>query len=485
MQRSTSSVRMTALPIILLCILVLSMTAHAQFDPSRLKKKAESAVSSSGGEGAAAAVGGESPEETISKAAQAIRPIRDIRSVYPGMYSQKREAQQFHDDCRDIDYAGQRARVQQAVAMKPDARDREQFSYDQVMTQFPEHFAKLKQEYLIKEINNAIETAYAEKGKGASHAGAAVEAAESALLVCEGILYVTPDDTQVQSLKADAEAALAAMGAAREKVYTGSFHKEHAGKIVFSSQPIVAGQENPAALRNAFDAASDEIYGMMYFTGTFQEVTGGSGHGYTKLFVNGNEKASYNFKLPADQAANAWLKSEIIPDPASSTTRGAAIFTKALSELSPRRHTVKVQTLDDSWKVLAEGEFTLDCSGGLDRIADVHKRINEQKLSAVKLPEPAMRNAALEKECMVALKDWKEKPLKVIITDPDWTIQYHPITGAITSRTINTTVAMKKPDGGCRMFVISFRQQYQGKKYGKAQQYGVGDSADIPCENVK
>jgi hypothetical protein len=44
---------------------------------------------------------------------------------------------------------------------------------------------------------------------------------------------------------------------------------------------------------------------------------------------------------------------------------------------------------------------------------------------------------------------------------------------------------MKKPDGGCRMFVISFRQQYQGKKYGKAQQHGVGDSADIPCDNVK
>jgi hypothetical protein len=353
------------------------------------------------------------------------------------------------------------------------------------MTEFPEHFAKLKQEFLIKEINNAIETAYAEKGKGAARAGAAVEAAESALLVCEGILFITPDDTQVQGLKADAESALAAMGAAREKVFTGSFHKEHAGKIVFSAQPIVAGEENPAALRNAFNAATDDIYGMMYFPGTFQEVTGGGAYGWTKLFVDGNEKASYDFKLPADQAANAWLKSEIIPDPAASTTRGAAIFTKALSELSPRRHTVKVQTLDQDWKVLAEGEFTLDCSGGLERIADVHKRINEQKLANVKLPAPAMRNAALEKECMAALKDWKEKPIKVIITDADWTIQYHPVTGAITSRTINTTVAMKKPDGGCRMFVVSFRQQYQGKKYGKAQQYGVGDSADIPCDNVK
>ena len=485
MHRRTFSIA-TAVVAVIFMLLSGVLTVNAQFDPSALKKKAQEAVSSAkGGETAPAIPEGESPEETISNAARALRPLRDYRSVYPGQFAQKSNAQEFYNNCRDADYATQRARVQQAAAMSPDARMREEHSYEQVMTEFPDHFAKLKQEYLIKEINNAIETAYAEKGKGASRAGAAVEAAESALLVADGILLVTPDDTQVQGLKADAEAALAAMGAAKEKVYTGSFHKEHAGKIVFSSQPVVAGKENPSALRDAFDASSDDIYGMMYFTGTFKEVTGGSGYGWTKLFVDGNEKASYDFKLPADQAENAWLKSEIIPDPALSTTRGAALFTKAISELSPRRHTVKVQTLDENWKVIAEGEFTLDCSGGLDRVTDVNKRLGEKKLASVALPAPAMRNAALEKECMAALSDWKEKPLKVVITDADWTIQHHPVTGAITSRTINTTVAMKKPDGGCRMFVISFRQQYQGKKYGKAQQYGVGDSADLPCEKVK
>ncbi|MDX9759115.1 MAG: hypothetical protein RBU27_08150 [Bacteroidota bacterium] len=474
----------------------LTSTASGQFNPSSLKKKAKEAASAvvggaaqsgqqSGQTGTAVVIpDGESPEETINKAAEALRPLFDIRSVYQGQFASKTNAQEFYNNCRQADYATQRARVQQAVAMSPEARVREEYTYNRVMEKFPEHFATLTTAQLIPEINNAIETAYAEKGKGPSRAGAALEAAEAAVLVADGILLVTPDHPDVTRLRADAMAAAESMGAAKEKVYTGSFHKEHAGKIVFSSQPIVAGQENPAALRSSF-TAQDDIYGMMYFRGTFKEVSGGSGRGYTKLFVDGNEKVSYDFNLPADQAAHAWLKSEIIPDPASSTTRGAAMFTKAISELSPRRHAIKVQTLDGDWKVLAEGEFTLDCTGGLDRVADVHTRIGAQKLAAVRLPEPAMRNAALEKECMAALRDWKEKPLKVVITDRDWTIQYHPITGAITSRIINTTVAMKKPDGGCRMFVISFQQQYAGGKYGKAQQYGVGDSADLPCDHVK
>ena len=123
------------------------------------------------------------------------------------------------------------------------------------------------------------------------------------------------------------------------------------------------------------------------------------------------------------QGANTWLKSEIIPDPALSTTRGAALFTDVLSKLSPRRHTIIVRTTDDLGKTIAEGTFTLDCSSGLDRIAGVHDGLVNKKMAAVKLPAPAMRNAALEKEFKDALREWKETPLKVVITESDWTIQ--------------------------------------------------------------
>jgi hypothetical protein len=422
--------------------------------------------------------------DVIRDARYATQALHDMRSVHQGMFSQKKEAQNFFDKCKTADYPNRRTQIQQAVAADPSVLEREQYSYDEVMVSFPEHFAGLTKEYLIPAVNGAIETAYAEKTKGASRAGAAVEAAESAVLVCDGILLVTPDNMEVKNLRADAQAALESMGAAREAVYSGSFHKDNTGKIVFSKNLITAGQETPAAMSTAF-TANDNIYGMMYFKSTFKEITAGYSYGWTKLFVDGNEKASYDFKLPEDKAANAWLRSEIIPDPALSTTRGAAIFTKAISELSPRRHAIRVQTLDNSMNVLAEGEFQLDCSGGLDRVVEVNKQLGNKSLSAVSLPAPAMRNPTIENECIAALKDWPETPLKVIITDSDWTIQRHPVSGAIVSRIINTTVAMKKQDGNCRMFQISFEQPYSGKKYGKARQYGVGDSADIQCDKVK
>ncbi len=485
---STSShMRATLCAFVALILVAVPFTASAQFDPSSLKKKVEQTVTSKVQDKAGSApvlMDGEEPEEVIEKAARAVRPLLDMRSVYKGMLSQRAQAEEFYNTCKGVEYATQRSRVQQAVALKPTAMERNQSSYDAVMTRFPAHFEQLVRDQLIPEINNAIETAYAEKAKGATRAGAALDAAESAVFVADGILLITPDDAKVAKLRADAQKAAASMGAAKNAVFTNAFGKSNAGRIVFSSEPIVAGSERESALRTSF-TPRDNIYGMMYFKGTFKEVTDGSGYGWTKLFVDDNEKASYDFKLPADQAALPWLKSEIVPDPAASTTRGAAVFTKAISELSPRPHTIRVQTLDENWKVLAEGEFELDCSDGLERIADVHRKLGEKKIASVTLPAPAMKNAALEKECIAALKDWKETPLKVIITDRDWTIQRHPITGAIVSRIINTTTVVKKPDGGCRMFQISFEQLYNGKSYGKAQQYGVGDSADITCDKVK
>lgn len=487
---------------LLIALFAFPPVCPAQFDVGSLKKKAVKTLKGGDEKKDESATQENSSDEDVSvdqmtssassvNAADVIRDGRyaiegvgGIRSVPQGLYATKKEAQSFYDNCKKADYPNLRSRIQQAVAADPSVLEREQYSYDEVMTEFPKHFAELTKQYFIGEINNAIEVAYAEKAKGASRAGTALDAAEAALLVADGILLVTPDNAEVQTVRADAQAAVASMGAAHEAVYSGSFHKDHAGQFVFSSKPITAGSENPAAMSTTF-TANDDIYGMMYFPSSFKEITNGYSYGWTKLFVDGNEKASYDFKLPADKAENAWLGSEIIPDPALSTTRGAAIFTKVISELSPRRHTIKMQTLDNSMNVLAEGEFTLDCSGGLDRVAKVNKDLGNKKLAAVSLPAPAMSNAGLEKEFAAALKDWPEKVLKVIITDSDWSIKRHPVSGAIVSRVINTTVAMKKADGNCRMFVISFEQPYSGKKYGKARQFGVGDSADIACDKVR
>lgn len=428
----------------------------------------------------------EKGQELLKEADFAVRPLANIRSVYSGMLAEKREAQQFNEKCKKADYQNWRVKIAQVVQEDPELKEIEEYRYNELMHNFPKHFAQLTDEYLIKEINNAIEVAYAEKAKGAARAGAAREAAEAALLTAEGVLMVTPDNVRVQELRDDARAAAESMGASfAAAVYSGPFHQEHVGKIVFSSSPITAGQENAAAITSSFNAG-DRIYGMMYFDGTYKEVTGGSRIAYTKMLVDGNEMVSYNFKLNDEEGARSWLKSEVVPDPAQSTTRGALLFTEKLKNLSPRRHTIIIRTTDDYNKTIAEGEFSLNCRSGLDKIAEVHRQLGDKKLAGVGLPAPAMRNAGLEKQMKAALASWSpKKPIKVIITDRDWTIQYHPVSGAIVSRTINTTTVFKLPDGSCRYFEISFKQQYTGRNYGRTQQFGVGDSADILCSKVK
>ncbi len=508
MDRSLFTQAAIAVVCVLFAVLLRPHVCHAQFDLEKVKKKAEkelkrdsddrnesrdderspvpeAAVPSPEAQQQMGGADGGDAGEMLTKAYHAIRPLLDINSVYGGMLSDKREAQNFYDKCRTADYPNNREVAERAIEMNPDLKRTESFKIDDIMTKFPAHFDELIREYLIREINAAIELAYAEKAKGASRAGAALEAAEAALLTADGVLICAPGNTQVQQLRADAAAAAESMGASlASAVYTGDFHRENAGRIVFASAPITPGQEDPSAMRDAF-AAGDRIYGMMYFKGTYSEVTGGSNIAYTKMLVDGNEMVSYNFKLDAAAGKASTLKSEVVPDTAESTTRGALIFTEKLKDISPRRHTITIRTTDDYNNTIAEGSFSLDCSGGLDRVAEVYRQLEEKKLAGVELPAPAMRNAALEKQMIAALGEWNETPLKVIITDRDWTIQHHPVTGAIVSRTINTTTVFKKADGGCRMFEISFRQQYTGSGYGSAQQYGVGDSADVLCSKVK
>ena len=96
-----------------------------------------------------------------------------------------------------------------------------------------------------------------------------------------------------------------------------------------------------------------------------------------------------------------------------------------------------------------------------------------------------MRDAALESSMVDACRDWPEKPVKAIITDSDWTIDRHPLSGAILSRTINATVLFRVGDGTCKAFKLSFRQPYTGGSYGKTERYGVGDSFPISCDKLE
>lgn len=471
---------------ILLCLsFIMTSSVYSQLGLDKLKKKVEGVAESKPG-----GISKNEANEIVQQAYYSINPVNSIRSVYPGMFAEKGEAQRFYDNCNKIDYINKRKEIEKLGEQFPDFKKEgmEMASeYKTFVTGFPKHLEELFTDYIANEINSAIEKAYSLKAKAKSNIGNALEAAEAGLLTVKGILLIIPEHSDALKLQKDAQDTVDKIRSEYDAlVFTSDFHKQNAGKIVFSKLPIDIKKENPDAMSSKF-VAGDYIYGMMYFKGTFQEVTSDYNMAVTVIWVNGQRKVDFNFKLDGEKRQWTYLNNEIVPEPIVSKTRGAKVYTKALSELSPRVHKIKV-TLEKSGgtEPIAEGEFELDCTQGLEKIAEIAKELELKSQSQVTMPSPAQSNPELEKAMLEAIKNagWKETPLKAVIIDKDWNI-HRNILGVILFRSIRAEVAVKTPEGICRLFSLSFNQNYDGKSYGKTELYGVGGSQDMPCENVK
>lgn len=103
------------------------------------------------------------------------------------------------------------------------------------------------------------------------------------------------------------------------------------------------------------------------------------------------------------------------------------------------------------------------------------------------MAKPGMTNAKLEQDLMNAIKDegWTEVPLKAVITDKEWTINRHEISGLILSRTLYGEVAVKTEKGACRVFEIGIVQDHDGANYGRSKYHAVGGSYEIDCKAVE
>jgi hypothetical protein len=266
--------------------------------------------------------------------------------------------------------------------------------------------------------------------------------------------------------------------------YTSDLHAKNAGKIVFSTNPIQMGSENEGAFKNAFNS-SETVYGMMYLKTNLSAVQG-TGSITTKIFANGTQIADHDWKAAADQQKNTYNEFEIMPAPASAQTYGALKFYEAFSsKLLSGSNTIKVQLLDDDQNVVAEGEFTLDCSSGTDDITARYKELKEIRLEKVRMPQATINDPALEASMVAAMpaQNWPETAMRAVITGDGW-ITHRGIMGEILFREMYAAVAFKTPEGTCKIFYMSFKQDYNGSGYGKTQYYSVGGSEEIKCENV-
>ncbi len=303
-------------------------------------------------------------------------------------------------------------------------------------------------------------------------------------MTAQAILLVIPDHAKAQKLLKDAQAVVAAvekdMGGS---IFTSALHKQNAGKIIFSKSPIAIKAENAAAFVKDF-TGNDFIYGMAYLKGPIESLAY-NWECAVKIYVDDNEKMSRYFTASDQAKKQTWLEMEIVPDAATAVQSGCIEYSKALSEISPRPHVIKVEFWDKEFiNLLASGEFNLDASEGMETLQNNAKKLSQKALDKVRMPAAGMQNASFEQTIKNDWTNERYKALRAVVTSKDWTIKRNAITGVIEHRYVWCAVAVKTNDGDCKIFYVSYKQDWNGSAYGKFNSWGMGDNELINCENV-
>ncbi|HPX76304.1 MAG TPA: hypothetical protein PLW77_06970 [Bacteroidales bacterium] len=422
-----------------------------------------------------------SEEEMSDKATLLLSYITDYRLHLSN--TPVADAQRFYDKCKETDYLNFKKSFDAAMAKNPDfkAQAEEPYGASTRLNKDYEEFIASANEAYIPEINRAIEEGYSQKA--AKNMDVARQKAQAAVICADALLLIAPDNVDFQAIQKDAKALFSTMNKELAlTVYTSEFHGENVEKFVFSKKPIVLKSENPANMTSAF-AAGDYIYGMAYLSDKINALAFNSD---VRLFIYVDGANKYNRRISLRYKKDfTAIDFEIVPDPATSEQQGGVDYSRELSTLSPRNHKIKIELRDDGGaKILAVGEFTLDCSQGMDKLTQIAQDLKAKQLSKVRMPAGgALNTPALQQQ---AMKIWTgdETPLRVVVTDNDWTVRRNAISGAIEYREAWTAIAVKRTDGTCVVFDMALRQDYTGSGYGATKFGAIGDNQEIACENV-
>jgi hypothetical protein len=277
------------------------------------------------------------------------------------------------------------------------------------------------------------------------------------------------------------------------KFYTSKLHGDYAQNVVFSKKPITIKAENTAEFTNAF-TAGDNIYAMGYFD---IDLSGccSSGELYNvAVYIDtdpsyaGEADFWVSYKVNATNGKNSFAYAELFPAFAANNQDESIYFMRDFNlKLKPGKHQIKVKMLNKNADIVATGAFTLDCpADGLSKWAQMIQPFEERLLEKVRMPKAVQSNPGLETQMKNIWKEIypDETVLRLVITDKEWTIEKNEITGRIDHRWISAAIAVKRPDGDCYIYWISYKQDYANGKYGELWKYGVGANEKIKCENV-
>ena len=364
----------------------------------------------------------------------------------------------------------------------------------QTVKEFEGNYISYYNETLQAVINGLIEGAYENK---TGNDREAVKYIEQAKQLSEAALLILPDDANVKSLNKEVMTAYNSItGSVYKNIFTSDFHKNNLGKVVFFNKKPKIKSENSSTVKEHYKAG-DFIYAMAYLDGSFKDLANARNaiNVTTTIYVDGSKKTSHEFGMSWStlQEDKTYLFMEIIPDPATNTHSGPAKFAKALANISPREHEIKVTLTGlgiglSNIIPFAEGTFRLNCSTGQDQLANYAIIYREKSLNKVYMPFAEMNNPDLIQSMKQALQNegWEnnKKVQRIVITGSGWKIYKHNITGKTLYRTIPAAAAFKTSDGECKYWNLTFKQVYNGASYENTVVGGVGSIVELSCANV-
>lgn len=363
-------------------------------------------------------------------------------------------------------------------------------------------------------LDNTIETAYNLKKTNKPEA---VKIIKLAMHLNEACLMVIPDLQSAVEMKKDIEKALTDIGGEQSKTFTGDFHKQNAGKILFSKEPIIPGKENPSQFTTNF-GPDDRIYGIAYLPGTIQELTevregDDNVPGEFRMKVDNSiqplSPQQFNH-LPSDRNKSFFLI-DVRPDPTKAIhSLDAVYFAEKIGDLSPRKHTLGIGfgSYQHS-EPFAYGELKIDWTNGdANKIkADAKNAASNAQANIAKTvqvdeafsrPNYFFKDASLSmanlKKAFMAATPNAVQILKMITIkeknySEDWDIKRNDYGEIVAKVTLHyTSFVYKAKDGNCYMhFTAQFgKAATGGGGYGGLAMNPTGmPDQRIACENVK
>ncbi|MCP4440810.1 MAG: hypothetical protein GY810_17960 [Aureispira sp.] len=395
-----------------------------------------------------------------------------INSYHNNYFSTSSNAKMFVDRLNQLDWQNTKKQLAKATQKYPDWAN--SFSY---LRSFEADFLKQQNADVAGGIQETIDYAYERKQYSTPEA---LEWSETALKIADACLTVLPNHNETQNLKKQAQAAVDKFG----PNYPTTFHKEHAGEILFASQAI---NSTASITPKPIFKAGEHIYAMAYFKGVMKDFTYSSDKAAIELEKDGTFLENHLFRIVSGQNGDMFLYIEILPETNSMKHMSPEKFAKKLSTISPRKHEIGVRLTIGGTDV-ATGKFTIDASGGAEPIAALHKAYRAKNAANVFLQKSKRNDAQLEKDMVKAFNEtgWKQTGVRATIYDAEWRTVTQHVTGKILYRAIRGQVSAKDPDGDCMLYLIDFMQDYQGNgKYSShTKVHQSDDMRYMDCKNL-